>query len=668
MSDIITTLHPENDESTNLYPNVKKENIPYNSINMNRLDNDVKNLLQSMNSLRPSGTDTSTNILAFTENKGIYIGTNTGYWYYWNGTQYTSGGVYEESVSVDVENELEEVKKAQSIATSLNKFDLNTYSEGQINGNNGTITPDTDYWTSDFIEVKNGDTIYYSKISNNVVAWPSALTMVGLALYDENKTFIASSKVNWVQGYVINNSSAKYIKVTIPKFNINTAKVCIGLNEFATQSSQFDEPSSNKYNDVTSFKDFNQLAKYRYSYNRLNPLTNFIACQINSSGKISESSSYETSDYIMVEPTDIVYYTAINEARTQFWRIDAVSIPRLVLFDKDKNVIESVDWAQSYVIPSNGKYIRCMFSRNTANTLRVISVNEYPKDKWDFVEFKFEGYSVEPDYARLRKKRRVLWLGSSIPTYGYPEILGNNCHATIINNSRGGSQIIKGIEDYVTAINPCGINNKYHLGNLCQTRAEKQTMIDNWEAICTERGIPYTPISPDDVPKILNTSYETALDTYLTGDDAVDIVVINYGYNDSATTHCDTDDVFNMQGAYNWIISRIIGKNPNIGIIIFGNYNWLGDEKEARLNEISNEWGLEYFELRKLLGWTTNKNVVSTLNVNSSGNWEIVTERTTTPASIWLGDGIHPIGVASEKIAEVTAPYFKNWLEMYCDE
>ena len=666
MADIITNLHPDNDPNTNLYPNIKKENIPNKSITTNKLDDDVLSLIGS---LKPSGTDTSTNILAYTSNKGIYVATDNGHWYYWNGSAYADGGIYQTAVNYDeLENRIEEIESAQSVAYSLNKFDLNTYSEGQINDNNGTITPDTDYWTSDFIDVKKGDVVWYSKISNGNIYFPTSLTIVGLALYDEHKNFIAASKVNWVQAYVINNSNAKYIKVTVNKFNTETEKVCIGLNGFATQSSQFDDTPANKYNNVTSFKDFNQAIKYRYSYNRLNPSTISVATQINSLGVISESSSYETSDYIMVEPNDVVYYTEINAERTQFWRIADLTIPRLVLFDKDKNVISSVDWTQSYVIPANGKYIRCMFTRNTSNKLRVISVNEYPKNFWDFQEFKFEGYSIEPDYAKLRQKRRVLWLGSSIPTYGYPEMLGNNCHATIINNARGGSQIIKGIKEYVSDINPCGVNNRYHLGNLCQSRAEKQTMINNWEAICNERGIEYTPISESEATSILNSSYETALDPYLTGDNAVDIIVLNFGYNDPASSHTNTYDVFNMQGAHNWIISRILGVNPNMGIILFGNYNWLGDEKEARFNEISNEWGITYFELRKLLGWTYNKTVTSTLNVNAQGKWESVPERVTTPQSIWLGDGIHPIGVASEKIAKVTAPYFKNWLEMYCDE
>ena len=45
--------------------------------------------------LEPSGTDTSTNILGFTSDKGIYIATDNGHWYYWNGSSYKDGGAYQ---------------------------------------------------------------------------------------------------------------------------------------------------------------------------------------------------------------------------------------------------------------------------------------------------------------------------------------------------------------------------------------------------------------------------------------------------------------------------------------------------------------------------------------------------------------------------------------------
>ena len=53
-------------------------------------------------SLQPSGTDLEANILAYTEDKGIWIGIDTGYWYYWQTLNniYRAGGEYVSGVEV----------------------------------------------------------------------------------------------------------------------------------------------------------------------------------------------------------------------------------------------------------------------------------------------------------------------------------------------------------------------------------------------------------------------------------------------------------------------------------------------------------------------------------------------------------------------------------------
>ena len=93
MSDIITTLHPENDETTNLYPNIKKDNIPNMSIDLDKLSPDVRSILEGASSLEPTGADTTANIQAKTSNDGIWISTNNGHWFYWNGSQYVDSGM-----------------------------------------------------------------------------------------------------------------------------------------------------------------------------------------------------------------------------------------------------------------------------------------------------------------------------------------------------------------------------------------------------------------------------------------------------------------------------------------------------------------------------------------------------------------------------------------------
>ena len=119
MADIITNLHPDNDPNTKLYPNIKKENIPSKSISTDKLDDNVLSLIGS---LKPSGTDISANILAYTSNKGIYVATDNGHWYYWNGTAYVDGGVYQATAIAD--GSIDKTKIADG---SIDKTKINSY-------------------------------------------------------------------------------------------------------------------------------------------------------------------------------------------------------------------------------------------------------------------------------------------------------------------------------------------------------------------------------------------------------------------------------------------------------------------------------------------------------------------------------------------------------------
>ena len=136
MSDIITTLHPENDDNINLYPNIKRNNIPNKAIDRSRLDDSINSLLDSINELHPSGVDTSAHILAFTSNKGIYIGSDTGNWYYWNGSQYVSGGAYQATQIPDNSIDLYKMKylfNGSNITLNIGDFENGSVDSDGIN-------------------------------------------------------------------------------------------------------------------------------------------------------------------------------------------------------------------------------------------------------------------------------------------------------------------------------------------------------------------------------------------------------------------------------------------------------------------------------------------------------------------------------------------------------
>lgn len=93
MADIITILHPENDANTNLYPNIVKENIPNGTIDNTKLSDDLKSLIYDGITIKSPLVDTTAHILEKTADEGIIVSSNSGNWYYWNGTQYVDSGL-----------------------------------------------------------------------------------------------------------------------------------------------------------------------------------------------------------------------------------------------------------------------------------------------------------------------------------------------------------------------------------------------------------------------------------------------------------------------------------------------------------------------------------------------------------------------------------------------
>lgn len=120
MANIFDTLHPKTSPSDNLYPNIKSNNIPSGAVSLVKLGSDVKAILNTINSLRPAGVDTSANILAFASDDGVWVGSDTGHWYYWDGAQYVDSGL--DFVSTTNDELSSQVTELNSIVNELSDY------------------------------------------------------------------------------------------------------------------------------------------------------------------------------------------------------------------------------------------------------------------------------------------------------------------------------------------------------------------------------------------------------------------------------------------------------------------------------------------------------------------------------------------------------------------
>lgn len=564
------------------------------------------------------------------------------------------------------------------LETALKKSDVvNMYNQskstiGKTILNDGSISDNSTTMISDFMPVKYGDIVYLTLINGSDQFFSKNNINFGkIAVYDGSFTFlgIASS----TNSYEITYSNARYIRISI-SFNWATYKVSVTKNTYPTKKSELIPYSAPTFG-VTEYVD---MTKPRLVY--ITPENWFNVNDIKENTIIRTDNGQEDTDntcftiayYIPAVKGDIVTLTGVNSGGTFFHK--GAKMIKVVMYNSDKTYLSaSPTFVNDYKIPeATCAYIRvCIANGYLDYSLVSLSINAIPT-KASITEY-FDPYydftGVTADKARTRK---VLWLGTSIPTYGYPQILARKVGAWVHNESIGSSGIMEGIYPNVTTANICGIRSIWGLYGLTQTIAQKESMIANWSTIATEID-DSTELTTEIENIALASSYETILDPYLTGDDAVDLIVLNHAYNDSveyALLPDDAQDIYDchyMEGAYNWIIRRIYEAKPTMGIVIFGHYSDLPEQKETALKRIAERWNIPYYLLKNDLGWSTQE-ITTTKKIDETGEWVTITPTIMMIRQMWLGDGVHPLGVASERIADVASPTFKHWVEMYCDK
>ena len=253
MADIITNLHPDGDESTNLYPNIKKENIPSKSISTDKLDDNVLSLIGS---LKPSGTDVSANILAFTYNKGIYVATDNGHWYYWNGSQYVDGGVYQSSEDVkQIKEDIEQIKEDIDNVLDIhvisypNKANPAEFQYNKtINITGAIVDSDNQYITNKF-NVSKGDTVYLTMRKDDLFLGISTVNMMYLCCFKKDGTLSSDGRTQFAQSVTINDEETAYCIVAMSNQTLG-ATISITINDYPTSLETFEVYKPDKVESI----------------------------------------------------------------------------------------------------------------------------------------------------------------------------------------------------------------------------------------------------------------------------------------------------------------------------------------------------------------------------------------------------------------------------------
>lgn len=196
-------------DATNNNVSANTTNINANTLAINNIGNGSPKgtyaTLTALQTAYPTGTT------------GVYVVTADGKWYYWNGSAWTAGGIYQ-STGIAKASVASEIIKPSSIRPyntdflqySINKLNISALTlSNYISNTNGNIVFDASWKSSDYMPVDYGKTYLFQKSTSGSY---TEITNVYGAFYDISYSFI-SGFVGKVSDQVV-PANAKYIRVS----------------------------------------------------------------------------------------------------------------------------------------------------------------------------------------------------------------------------------------------------------------------------------------------------------------------------------------------------------------------------------------------------------------------------------------------------------------------
>ena len=312
----------------------------------------VDTKVASVASGSPKGTYATLSALqtAFpTGNTNIYLVTADGKWYYWNGSAWAAGGVYQ---STGIGNISLTNDKFANKAVSIDKTNFLAVASNNLFDKDNVIPNSS-------ISASTGNPI--SSANNNLsmflpVATNSNYTLYGvarIAFYTSDYTFISTQLLTDVQTTVTSPGNATYVRLIVGNVNLNIAQMNAGDSRLAYDNYKIKVNNvvvegSSIQNLMVSYAqtDFVTISSNLFNKDVFLDKTSFD----NSNGSLIVSEPHRLSGFIEVKPTQSYIGNFVM---------------KYAAYDKDKNYIKQiypVTMTSPIVTPINTKYLRCVYN------------------------------------------------------------------------------------------------------------------------------------------------------------------------------------------------------------------------------------------------------------------------------------------------------------------
>jgi len=644
--------------------------------------------IASLASGSPKGVYTTLALLqtAFpTGNTNTYIVSADGCWYYWNGSAWTSGGIYQ-SISIS-DNAVSEAKLKDLLSA-----DLFTYTGGETGGYyawNYVWTASAGKNVSARIPVSYLDVVKFDIKSTSykeLIAFDSS----GNCVYYNSSALNASTGAYY---FTISNKAWAYISVqndiSANGLLINSVKKFASPNWTTYLFNQKIQSTTDSINTInTTITGTKNAMRYNYV----------------------DHDSYVVGTYSKATPPvfasdGLNVYKIYTVAEGQTLKIHPYGNPYIAVYfctnDSGTFISGSLYTVSSY--------------NNTYQTFTVPTgaTKLYVACEKNCIDYTYvERYGINKNPTQWNDKSAVIF-GTSIPAgFGagingldttnyrensYPLLMAHYLSMTITNEAVGSSCVCCRKQSLVNpTTNPYGFINNFEAVSRCLTNTiEQMQWIANWINYKINSGTygnsgtydssVFTSAFPTtwtttDTNYIKSYSYENKLVVNHLGNNRKDLYIFEHGHNDIGTDNFTTDTtgsngMFSYSGCMNFLINLILTDNPRTKIVIMSHYD---NQKHTGVNSIitaqknvADYWEIPFLSLYDKLG-------MSQGTIKTTGYWDVTgysdgsawwvasggTEQTISMVNLWLPDGTHPhtdkSGKANRHIAKQASELLKT--------
>lgn len=315
--------------------NANKASIAYVDTKISAIANgSPKGVFGTLNDLKNSNSANSVEGKKYT-----YLVTSDGNWYYWNNTEWVSGGQYQTALNVvDYVGTNTDVVVNQKTLTD--ELSLGFTVENKFISSGGKEEHNTERCTTDYIRVSANSTITFYGESNNVY-------VNALSFYDKDKNYISGISNNQqtraIQTITPSEipSNTEFIRVSTCYSYLNQSFVSVGGIQGVIQDVEEKLRKDVKHLEKSTVTAL--IGKNLFNCDSPNIIK---GKYLGSTGSYSSNDDYFVSDYIKVTPLETYSHQNFG-----------VGGAYCCIYDENLKVVSSFK-DSPVVIPENGYYVR----------------------------------------------------------------------------------------------------------------------------------------------------------------------------------------------------------------------------------------------------------------------------------------------------------------------